>query len=123
MEGLEKHRARSGRRGRRSSALPAGATLFNPQQVAPLLGSVRAGLPMYVEENIEGYLPIMQTDGARYFWLTVRGDSMTAAGLNDGDQILVREQPEVENGQLAVVMVNGDEATVKYSGRRAIWLS
>lgn len=98
----------------RSSALPAGATLFNPQQVAPLLGSVRAGLPMYVEENIEGYLPIMQTDGARYFWLTVRGDSMTAAGLNDGDQILVREQPEVENGQLAVVMVNGDEATVKY---------
>lgn len=69
---------------------------------------------MYVEENIEGYLPIMQTDGARYFWLTVRGDSMTAAGLNDGDQILVREQPEVENGQLAVVMVNGDEATVKY---------
>lgn len=91
----------------------AGAIPMNPQQVAPLLGTVRAGLPMYAEENIEGYIPIRQTDGAKYFWLYVRGDSMNAAGMNDGDQILVREQPEVENGEIAVVMVNGDEATVK----------
>lgn len=94
-----------------------GATPFNPQQVAPLLGTVRAGYPMYAEENIEGYLPIRQTDGAKYFWLNIRGDSMNAAGMDDGDQILVREQPEVENGQLAVVLVNGDEATVKYFRR------
>lgn len=90
-----------------------GAIPMNPQQVAPLLGTVRAGLPMYAEENIEGYIPIRQTDGAKYFWLYVRGDSMNAAGMADGDQILVREQPEVENGEIAVVMVNGDEATVK----------
>ena len=94
-----------------------GATPFNPLQVAPLLGTIRAGYPMYAEENIEGYLPIRQTDGAKYFWLNVRGDSMNAAGMDDGDQILVREQPEVENGQLAVVLVNGDEATVKYFRR------
>ena len=94
-----------------------GATPFNPLQVAPLLGTVRAGYPMYAEENIEGYLPIRQTDGAKYFWLNIRGDSMNAAGMDDGDQILVREQPEVENGQLAVVLVNGDEATVKYFRR------
>lgn len=81
--------------------------------VAPLLGTVRAGLPMYAEENIEGYIPIMQTDGAKYFWLCVRGDSMNAAGIFEGDEILVRQQPEVENGQIAVVLVNGDEATVK----------
>ena len=68
---------------------------------------------MYAEENIEGYIPIRQTDGAKYFWLTIRGDSMNAAGMNEGDQILVREQPEVENGEIAVVLVNGDEATVK----------
>lgn len=68
-----------------------GATPFNPLQVAPLLGTVRAGYPMYAEENIEGYLPIRQTDGAKYFWLNIRGDSMNAAGMDDGDQILVRE--------------------------------
>ena len=97
--------------------LPAGATAMNPHQVAPLLGTVRAGLPMYAEENIVDYIPIRQTDGASYFWLTVRGDSMNAAGMDEGDQILVREQPEAENGQLAVVMVNGNEATVKYFRR------
>lgn len=90
-----------------------GAIPCNAAQVAPLLGTVRAGLPMYAEENIEGYIPIRQTDGAKYFWLTIRGDSMNAAGMNEGDQILVREQPEVENGEIAVVLVNGDEATVK----------
>lgn len=90
-----------------------GATPCNPAQVAPLLGTVRAGLPMYAVENIEGYIPIRQTDGAKYFWLNIRGDSMNAAGMNEGDQILVREQPEVENGEIAVVLVNGDEATVK----------
>ena len=78
-----------------------------------MLGTVRAGLPMYAVENIEGYIPIRQTDGAKYFWLNIRGDSMNAAGMNEGDQILVREQPEVENGEIAVVLVNGDEATVK----------
>lgn len=91
----------------------AGVTPCNPAQVAPLLGTVRAGLPMYAVENIEGYIPIRQTDGAKYFWLNIRGDSMNAAGMNEGDQILVREQPEVENGEIAVVLVNGDEATVK----------
>ena len=90
-----------------------GATPCSMAQVAPLLGTVRAGLPMYAEENIEGYIPIRQTDGAVYFWLNIRGDSMNAAGMDDGDQILVREQPEVENGEIAVVLVNGDEATVK----------
>lgn len=90
-----------------------GATPCSMAQIAPLLGTVRAGLPMYAEENIEGYIPIRQTDGAVYFWLNIRGDSMNAAGMDDGDQILVREQPEVENGEIAVVLVNGDEATVK----------
>lgn len=98
-------------------AKKAGAIPYDPTKVAPLLGTVRAGLPMYAEENIEDYLPIRQTDGARYFWLTVRGDSMNAVGIAEGDQLLVREQPEVENGQLAVVLVNGDEATVKYFRR------
>lgn len=95
------------------SPLPSGAWEADMGNVAPLLGTVRAGLPMYAEENIEDYIPIRQTDGAKYFWLRVRGDSMNAAGIFDGDEILVRQQPEVEDGQIAVVLVNGDEATVK----------
>ena len=95
------------------SPLPPGAWEADMGNVAPLLGTVRAGLPMYAEENIEDYIPIRQADGAKYFWLRVRGDSMNAAGIFDGDEILVRQQPEVEDGQIAVVLVNGDEATVK----------
>ena len=60
--------------------LPEGAVPFDPALTAPLLGTVRAGLPMYAEENIEGYIPITRKDGARYFWLRVRGDSMNAVG-------------------------------------------
>ena len=106
-------KAPAGQSTNRAVKLPVGATPCNPAQVAPWLGTVRAGLPMYAVENIEGYIPIRQTDGAKYFWLNIRGDSMNAAGMNEGDQILVREQPEVENGEIAVVLVNGDEATVK----------
>ena len=62
--------------------LPEGAVPFDPALTAPLLGTVRAGLPMYAEENIEGYIPITRKDGARYFWLRVRGDSMNAVGLS-----------------------------------------
>lgn len=98
---------------RTPEAIPTTAVPADLNNTAPLLGCVAAGLPLFAEENIEGYIPIMQTDGARYFWLRVCGDSMTAAGIADGDEILVRVQPEVENGQLAVVLVNGDEATVK----------
>ena len=93
--------------------LPEGAVPFDPALTAPLLGTVRAGLPMYAEENIEGYIPITRKDGARYFWLRVRGDSMNAMGISENDEILVREQPEVENGEIAAVRI-GEEATLKH---------
>ena len=85
-----------------------------PYNVAPILGTIRAGQPMYADENIEGYRPIPYNDSEKYFYLRVRGDSMNAAGLDDGDLILVRVQPMVEPNQMAVVCVNGFEATVKY---------
>lgn len=100
-----------------STALPFGAVPVDLHCVAPVLGTVRAGQPIYAQENIEEYLPISFRDGAKYFFLHVCGDSMNAAGMDDGDLILVRSQPEVEDGQLAVVCVNGDEATVKYYRR------
>ena len=93
--------------------LPEGAVPFDPALTAPLLGTVRAGLPMYAEENIEGYIPITRKDGARYFWLRLKGASMEPR-MRDGDVVIVRKQDDADTGDVAVVMVNGDEATVKY---------
>lgn len=79
----------------------------------PILGRIAAGLPLYAEQNIEGYTLTDLNGGAEYFALRVSGDSMNAARIEDGDLIIVRRQEEVENGELAVVMVGDEDATVK----------
>lgn len=79
----------------------------------PILGQIAAGLPLYAAEQIEGYTYTERNGGAEYFALKVKGDSMTAAGIKDGDTITVRRQPEVDNGDIAVVLVNKEDATVK----------
>ncbi|MED1115773.1 XRE family transcriptional regulator [Bacillus paramycoides] len=81
----------------------------------PIIGSVAAGMPILAEENIEGYLPVLSTflnKRKRYFYLTVTGTSMNLE-FPDGSYVLVEETPFVENGQIAVVKVNGYDATVK----------
>lgn len=79
----------------------------------PVLGFISAGLPLYAEEHIEGYTYTEYNGGAEYFALRVKGDSMSAAQINDGNLIIVRKQECVENGEIAVVRVNSDDATVK----------
>ena len=79
----------------------------------PILGRISAGLPLYAEQHIEGYTVTDLNGGAEYFSLIVRGDSMNAIGICDGYRVLVRRQDEVENGQVAVVMVGDEDATVK----------
>lgn len=89
-------------------------TPYNPIiHKIPILGRIAAGLPLYAEEHIEGYTYTERNGGAEYFALRVKGDSMNAAQINDGSMIIVRRQPEVDNGQIAVVRVNKDDATVK----------
>lgn len=89
-------------------------TPYNPIiHKIPILGRIAAGLPLYAEEHIEGYTYTEHNGGAEYFALKVKGDSMTAAHINDGSMIIVRRQPEVENGQIAVVRVDKEDATVK----------
>lgn len=90
-----------------------GAEKYTPTHLIPILGRVAAGLPMYAEQNIDGYTYAQLPQGGKYFGLRVKGDSMTAARIFDGDIIIVREQEIVENGEIAVVAVNGDDATVK----------
>lgn len=77
----------------------------------PVVGRVAAGTPILAEENIEDYIVVDDRDSVD-FALKVRGDSMINARIYDGDFIFVRKQPVVENGEIAIVLVE-DEATCK----------
>lgn len=79
----------------------------------PILGRISAGLPLYAEEHIEGYTITDLNGGAEYFGLRVHGDSMNALRINEGDIIIARRQEEVEQGEIAVVLVDEQDATVK----------
>ncbi len=84
-----------------------------PMHKIPILGTIAAGLPLYAEQHIEDYTYTDRNHGAEYFALRVKGDSMNALSIKDGSVIIVRRQEEVENGEIAVVMVNEDNATLK----------
>ena len=80
----------------------------------PVLGSIPAGIPIEAVQDILDWEEISE-DMARageYFALRIRGTSMQPR-FNPGDVIIVRQQEEVENGEIAVVMINGEDATVK----------
>lgn len=80
----------------------------------PVLGSVRAGLPVEAVENIIDYEEISEEMARQgdFFALQIKGDSMEPK-ISDGDVVIVRKQPDVESGEIAIVLVNGDEATIK----------
>ncbi len=80
----------------------------------PLVGSVAAGMPILAEENITDVmkLPTDIVGEAPSFMLSVRGDSMIGVGINDGDYVVVKEQPVANNGDIVVALVE-DEATIK----------
>ena len=81
----------------------------------PLVGGVTCGIPILAEQNIEAMIPVSTSllhPGAKYFLLRAIGDSMDKAGINDGDLILVRQQPIAENGDKVIALID-DEATVK----------
>lgn len=77
----------------------------------PLLGRIACGEPILTDENIEEYIDIPEHIHAD-FSLVCRGDSMTGARIYDGDIVYIRQQPDVENGTIAAVLI-GDEATLK----------
>lgn len=82
---------------------------------APLVGSIRCGEPNFAEENIVEYIPIpasFKRQGLFYF-LRAKGDSMTNAGIDDGDLVLIREQNDAGSGQIVVALVGSEEATLK----------
>lgn len=80
----------------------------------PVLGRVKAGIPMTAIESIIDYEEISQEQArtGEFFGLQIKGDSMEPK-ISEGDVVIVRKQETVENGEIAVVLINGDDATVK----------
>lgn len=96
----------------RSDGLPANMWPLAPLPKVPLLGRIACGTPILAEENVEEYVDLprhIQAD----FALECKGESMVGAGIRNGDMVYIKSQPEVENGQIAAVLVDGDEATLK----------
>jgi repressor LexA len=89
--------------------LQAGSTLS-----VPIVGTVRAGEPILAVENIEGYVNLDRSllSAEDVFLLRVQGNSMIDAHIQDGDFALVKPQPNAENGEIVVALVE-DEATIK----------
>lgn len=77
----------------------------------PLIGTIACGEPILAEENIEKYIDMVENVNAT-FALHCKGDSMINARIYDGDIVYIREQPQVENGEIAAVLIDG-EATLK----------
>lgn len=84
---------------------------FKPVRIQrlPMLGNIAAGKPIFANEEHEIMVEtIIRAD----FCLTVCGDSMIGAGILDGDVVMIRKQPIVQNGEIAAVLID-DEATLK----------
>ncbi len=80
----------------------------------PVVGTVAAGAPLLAQQNIESYFPIPaeRMPDEQCFMLHVRGESMINAGILDGDYVLVRQQPDAQDGDIIVAQIE-DSATVK----------
>ena len=77
----------------------------------PMLGKIACGEPIFADEEHETYVEVDESYGAD-FCLTAQGDSMINAGIENGDTVLIREAPIVDNGEIAAVIID-DEATLK----------
>lgn len=77
----------------------------------PLLGTVAAGTPILAEEEHDAYIEVDNSTPVD-FCLKVKGNSMIGARITDGDIVFVRQQPAVENGEIAIILIDG-EVTLK----------
>ena len=95
-----------------TNALPEYDNIFKIEKhKIPLLGEIACGQPIFASEDRESYVEV-GTDIHADFCLKAKGDSMINARILDGDIVFIRQQPMVENGEIAAVIIN-DEATLK----------
>jgi repressor LexA len=86
-----------------------------PVRHIPLVGDVAAGTGVLAAEQVEELMPVPEdlTGDGELFMLRVRGESMIDAGIYDGDFVVVRVQPDADQGDVVVAGIPGEEATVK----------
>lgn len=86
----------------------------------PLVGRIAAGSPVLATEDVEDIyaLPESLVGSGPMFMLRVKGDSMIEAGILPDDLVVIRRQPDADDGDIVAAMVEGEEATVKRLHRR-----
>ena len=94
-----------------SQPLPDNIIPLPKPHYIPLVGTIACGEPLLAEENLDGVVPIPEYIHAD-FGLRCKGDSMVGARILDGDIVCIRQQPDVEDGEIAAVLIDG-EATLK----------
>ena len=80
-----------------------------------VLGSIAAGTPIEaIKQEVDKVaLPIDLQNNGEHFGLRIKGDSMIEAGINDGDTVIIKKASTADNGQIAVVLIDDQEATLK----------
>ena len=80
-----------------------------------VLGSIAAGTPIEaIQQEVDRVaLPEDLQNNGEHYGLKVKGDSMIEAGINDGDTVIIKKISNVDSGQIAVVLIDGQEATLK----------
>ena len=87
-----------------------------PALELPVMGRIAAGVPIEAISEVSHHVAVpgsMLSGKGSHYALEVHGDSMIEAGINDGDIVVIREQPAAENGDIVVALVDGHEATLK----------
>lgn len=95
-------------------AFPPTQSIRHQKNSIPLLGNIAAGIPIWAEQNFIDDIPISPDlfGCGEIFALQVLGDSMTGAGINNGDIAIIQKQARVESGEIAAVLIE-QEATLK----------
>lgn len=96
---------------RTDTPLPSNLIPLKKLHTVPLIGKIACGEPILAEQNYESMLVLPEGVNAD-FALKCQGDSMIDANIQDGDLVFIQETPEVENGEIAAVVI-GEEATLK----------
>jgi repressor LexA len=106
-----------GRPERPAASLPVEAASLE----LPVMGRIAAGTPIEAIRQVSHSVAVpaaMLSSAGRHYALEVKGDSMIEAGINNGDIVVIKEQPTADNGDIVVALIEGEEATLKTFRRR-----
>jgi repressor LexA len=92
----------------------------------PIYGVIKAGTPSLASNEVLGYEFFDVDNSSEYFSLRVSGDSMCGARICDGDLVLIKKQPDAEDGEIVAVLIDGQDSTlkrIKYSATTLMFIA